>query len=238
MDFGSITTRIIKDGLVFNMDPANRASYPRTGTTATDTIGNTSGTLNGATFSNINSGVFNFDGSDDYIDCADTTYLNGVSQMSLSIWFNLDAAAQNKGLIGDMASISFSSTNGHFHIVTKSASGDDYSFRIYFIRADSVEASIQISNQPFTESQWHNLVMTFNAGTVKFYADGSFASSAIYDAANGIPTTFAGTAKPLDIGRWSSLEWDGKIACTQIYNRVLSANEVLHNYNALKGRFE
>ena len=30
---GSITTDIIADGLVFNMDAANRASYPRTGPT-------------------------------------------------------------------------------------------------------------------------------------------------------------------------------------------------------------
>jgi len=48
---GSISTPIIVDGLVFNMDAANRASYPQTGTTATDTVGNNVGTLNGTTFS-------------------------------------------------------------------------------------------------------------------------------------------------------------------------------------------
>ena len=35
---GSITTDIIADGLVFNMDAANRACYPKTGTTATDMV--------------------------------------------------------------------------------------------------------------------------------------------------------------------------------------------------------
>ena len=29
----------------------------------------------------------------------------------------------------------------------------------------------------------------------------------------------------------------GQIASIQFYNRALSANEILHNYNALKGRF-
>ena len=43
---GSITTGIIADGLVLNMDAANRASYPKTGTTATDTVNNNVGTLN------------------------------------------------------------------------------------------------------------------------------------------------------------------------------------------------
>ena len=35
----------------------------------------------------------------------------------------------------------------------------------------------------------------------------------------------------------TDFDYDGIIANSQIYNRALSANEVLHNYNALKGRF-
>ena len=31
--------------------------------------------------------------------------------------------------------------------------------------------------------------------------------------------------------------WIGNLSPIHIYNRALSANEVLHNYNALKGRF-
>lgn len=235
-DYGNKS--IVTDGLVFLADAANKQSYIGSGTTVYNIINNTSGTLNGTTFSNVNSGIFNFDGIDDYIGCADTTYLNGVSQMSLSIWFNLNAAAQNKGLVGDFAAISLASTNGHFVLVTKNASGSDYSFRLYLIRSDSVEASINISNRPFTAGQWHNMVMTYNAGTVKFYVDGTLASSAVYDAENGIPTTLGSTAKPLDIGRYVSLEWDGKISSTFIYTKELSASEALQNYNALKSRFE
>ena len=33
-------------------------------------------------------------------------------------------------------------------------------------------------------------------------------------------------------------EWNGQIANVKIYNRGLSSTEVLHNYNALKSRFE
>jgi len=35
----------------------------------------------------------------------------------------------------------------------------------------------------------------------------------------------------------NSREYTGNIGTTQIYNRALSSSEVLHNYNALKGRF-
>ena len=238
---GQINNNIVTDGLVFYMDPAYKKSYPRTGATVTDIIGNTTGTLSGAggdnntpQWENIKGGIFDFDGTDDYIDCADTTYLNGVSQMSLSIWFNLNTAEQNKGLISDRQS---AGADGHFTILTKSISGNGYSFRLGLSRSDAVEASIQISNQPFTAGQWHNMIMTYNAGTVKFYADGIFVSSAIYRANNGIPTTLGSTAEALDIGRYSTLEWDGKISSTFIYTKEISASEVTQNYQAQKERF-
>ena len=33
------------------------------------------------------------------------------------------------------------------------------------------------------------------------------------------------------------LEWDGNMNIAQMYNKALSASEVLQNYNTLKGRF-
>ena len=67
MRMGSITTDIVSDGLVFNLDAANRACYPQTGTTVTDTTHNNIGTLSSTTFESTNNGVFNFDGVDDHI---------------------------------------------------------------------------------------------------------------------------------------------------------------------------
>ena len=82
---GSITTGIITDGLVFNMDPANRASYPKNGTIITDTI------------SNISSGSFesdpifvediaiDYDGTDDYLQVGPSVSLNG--NFTISWWY-------------------------------------------------------------------------------------------------------------------------------------------------------
>ena len=69
---GSITTGIITDGLVFNMDAANRASYPRTGTIVTDTVSNKVGTLlNGVDF-NTTLLQFELDGINDNISISNT----------------------------------------------------------------------------------------------------------------------------------------------------------------------
>ena len=51
-------------------------------------------------------------------------------------------------------------------------------------------------------------------------------------------TEIENLSAPLYIGQDTSPDFaNGKISNTQIYNRALSASEVLQNYNALKGRF-
>ena len=84
---GSISTPIIADGLVFNMDAANRACYPGSGTTATDTINSTiSGSLeSGIAFETNNNGIFSLDGVDDYIGVT-TTNLSDTTELTCNCW--------------------------------------------------------------------------------------------------------------------------------------------------------
>ena len=101
--------RIVTDGLVFCVDPANARSYPGTGTTLTDLKGSNNGTLtNGPTFSSDNRGVFTLDGTDDYIAVADSsenfTFANG--NFSVGGWAatnsdNVTAYVLNKGVNAD-----------------------------------------------------------------------------------------------------------------------------------------
>ena len=58
---------IIRNGLIHYWDPANIRSYPGSGTTLTDLIGNDDGTINNATFDANNYGSIYFDGADDTI---------------------------------------------------------------------------------------------------------------------------------------------------------------------------
>ena len=70
---GSITTEIIADGLVFNMDAANRASYVPDATTSYNTTDlSISGSLQDTgMYSSINEGTWVFDGIDDCIHFPD-----------------------------------------------------------------------------------------------------------------------------------------------------------------------
>ena len=138
--------------------------------------------------------------------------------MSCSIWFNLDTSAINKGLIDD--------NDKHFAIYTKSVSGSDYSFRI---NINGSANRVNITGTPFTAGQWHHLVMTFNAGTLTFYADGIVVGSTVYSGS--IPTSLSGTTGNLDIGTYGTLYWDGKISNAAIFNAVLTQDQVLTIYN-------
>jgi hypothetical protein len=83
--------------------------------------------------------------------------------------------------------------------------------------------------------------MTFTVnGTapMRIYINGTEASYFGGSPGNG-PSSWSYTAGPCSIGnRNNSVEFfSGSFGYFQIYNRALSASEVLQNYNALKSRF-
>ena len=88
------------DDLIFLVDPSNTKSYPGSGTSATDMIGKKVGALtSGATFENINGGVFDLDGVDDYINMGDHDDLEFASsaQFTREIWFRRTASTADEG---------------------------------------------------------------------------------------------------------------------------------------------
>ena len=99
---GNITTDIVKDGLVFNMDAANRASYTNGNTKAFNTtnLSQSGSFINGISFNNDNKGSWDFDGSDDYIDCNQISSLAGTSAFTILGWFNQTTLDQQRFMFG------------------------------------------------------------------------------------------------------------------------------------------
>ena len=243
-DYGNKS--IVTDGLVFCVDPANKQSYPRTGTTATDIINNIAGTLTGAggsnntpQWENTNGGVFDFDGTDDYIDFDDPSILsfgNGStnSPFSISQWWYMDSAAGFRGA----QKFANSGENGEYRLNTVGSG------ILKFSLLDSnlsnrigIQSSDDLSSY---ENTWINVVGTYSGTAfhsgLKIYLNNSILSTSSDNA--GEYVAMHNTSEPFKIGRLSTAYANGKISCTQIYNKELSASEVLQNYNALKSRFE
>ena len=247
---GSITTDIVSDGLVFNMDAANRACYPRTGTTATDTVNNIAGTLNGTSGDNntpqwedINSGVFDFDGTDDVIigDLPDnfirTQPTSGRPHVSISFWMK-PTGTSNCQVLG------FSDQNNGSYIgVRYLASGG--SLRIGCRGA----SAFGVGFSGITSGEWNHIVAikeraTYSGGSYQPYDQikSIYLNGLLISAGNS--TVNAVTPSKMIIGRIAETglgyygeNFEGSIGPISLYHKELSASEVLHNYNALRGRF-
>jgi hypothetical protein len=224
---------LIQDGLVLDLDASDRNSYVSGSTTWFDLSGlNNSGSLtNGPTFSSDNLGSIVLDGVDDYIDCGTNSMaaIRGSSQFTLNYWFKKFSSG-NDFLLGAWDQTAskgffiqwFSDSNVYFGVSNGARS---YS-------------SVGLS---YT-SNWYNFIFVFD-GTLtgatnigKLYING--VSQSLTNV-GGIATTVPTDILNLYIGKLINYDSKGKgnIANLQFYNRALTAQEVLQNYNAQKSRF-
>jgi len=234
---GSITTDIIADGLVYNLDPGNRASTQPI--TAVSNLFNTinlleSGSLYQGTYQPTNKGVIDLDGIDDYIELSTPILTFGNDPFTISMWWYLDSllntgspGGQHLRLIDN--NVNLGSTEMAFLITN---TGQSFAYIGTVVAATSTGV--------FSINNWFNIVLTreqtFPNHTFKTYKNASQVSSqSISKNLSANNTTLIG--KALRSGYTNAGMINGQLGNVQIYNRALSANEVLHNYNALKGRF-
>ena len=231
---GSITTPIITDGLVFNLDAANRASYPKTGTIWNDTINGNNGTLtNGPTFSEDGGGSIVFDYVNDYVISENniSTLLNDGESFTLSTWYK-----STDNTFGFYVALAFGNYLNYFLIEVYNSNTVNSLIRLNRRKSVSgVGYVTEILSTNNTHNVWNNItaILTDNGGTLKLYLNGVLADSLVTTIDLEIP------AFPIMLGDSNPFAyyWAGNIANTQIYNKELTPSEVLHNYNALKGRF-
>ena len=233
---GNITTDIIKSGLVFNMDAANRAStIPNSATTKafntidTTIVGtfNTSGIFDSSTITPS----FAFDATgDDRINIGNPTKLRITTAFSVSAWIK-QTTQQDSVVISKDAF----STNRCWTLWSNGYQSNNF---VNFTIFDSSNTFFTVlSDIRVDDSSWHQLTAVYEPSiAIRIYIDGSLNNS----NTTSIPSSIANKTVDIIIGESNTsgyYEFPGNIGPIQIYNRALSANEVLHNYNTLKLRF-
>ena len=229
---------IVTDGLVFSVDAANKKSYPDSGTAVNNLSGNSDSTLtNGTTHDTTFSGAFDFDGSNDKIVTPVTATNWADVAFTIQMWtsdctasdscFEMggDGGTNNFGLVG----FYWSTSNRIFSFWRAGGAGGAYGT----YRGFRMEP-------PHTRTEPNNLCLTFtgvggtNATTIvnncTLYFNGI--SQTVIHGGGGTPNT----SGILELGG-SKYPLNGKIHKTLYYDRVLTSQEVLQNYNATKGRF-
>ncbi len=215
---------IITDGLVLHLDAANTKSYPGSGNTWFDLSGNgNDGTLvNGVTRSNNNSGVMDFDGSDDYITLGNFDWFT-PAQLTIEVY----TKRKNNG--GTEFSCEVAKDGSFYLRLDKTA----VEFRTWTdISGDSGNDYFG----GFDFEKWYYMVGTYDGSVKKVYLDGIKRSQEYSVSGNILP----GNGLPLLIGGRNSAGsyiMDADIGVVILRDYALTPQEVLQNYNATKSRF-
>ena len=221
------STRIVTDGLVFCVDAADARSYPGTGTTWTDrSVSGNNGTLtNGPTFSSDNRGSIVFDGSNDYVEIANSTGSEyNFSNMSVGCWFKSSSTQETTPLASKISNI-FGGLNGWLLIVQSNV----VAFR------PSYAGDTAMASQDVRDGNWHYVIGTADGTNAKIYVDGVLKDTA--SNGNTSNSTFAAYIGAFGVVGGISNYAEANIASAHIYNKALDDLEVLQNYLAARGRY-
>lgn len=221
---------IVTDGLVIYFDAANVKSYSVGGTKWNDLTGNSRNAtlVNSPTFSSINGGAFDFDGVDDHATIDAFTY----TPYCLDFWvYNNSQINANDGSVGgpstyqslfrNLSGLGLNlggwdsvMTNETLHIL----SGGKYTYLNITIPAG-----------------YHNWVYNWNGSNYDIWVDGVKKNS------------IASTSGHATLNSQSSINYIsfnagtyyfyGKIFAIKIYGSQINDEQVIKNFNALRGRF-
>lgn len=211
---------IVTDGLKLWLDASNPASYPGSGTTWYDLSGNGN---NGIMIGGVTplSNAMQFDGVNDRVDNRTATNMpKGTKPRTVSIWCNTMKLPVDSALFSLIA-------------VGNNTSGKLFSLSIalgkYFLWGSTV--NYESSYAP-TLGQWENITVIYNGTFTKIYKNG------VPDIGANI-TLNTTNSNLYYIGGFTSYAtpYNGQINDAFIYNRVLTTDEILQNYNVTKSKY-
>jgi len=214
---------IVTSGLVFALDAGNLVSYPKSGTTSYSLTGSATATLgNGTGFSSRDGGTWVFDGVDDYISL--TNPINSAGPYSVIQWVRASTP-----LVDTLA------TTGADRRTPLVGPGPVWSPG-YWLTARTFRVHAATEYRDITinlvgDTGWHQVGQIYDGTTCYHILDGAIYLGTRTPYSSSPPSTILLGAETTG---GSSVNWIGDIATTTFYSKVLTAAEVLQNYNATK----
>jgi hypothetical protein len=251
--FGSVPTdkmifnrdyeSIVTSGLTLNLDAGFSPSFatiPSNANSSTvtpwyDLSGtNNNGRLtNGPTYSSTNGGSIVFDGIDDYVPIPNP--ISNNSDFTINFWMYYLGGNSQVGLISTWNT----SWEGVGISISNYNNNNIWSLRSWANNGAGGGMNWGVLNN--LKNVWSNITLTFtnSNGTQRGYINGilqnleSYKNNLIHDTTLQIAR--GGLSNSVQLSNYPSA--NTRISNLQIHNRVLTAAEVLQNYNTQKGRF-
>ena len=236
--------RIAKRGMNLNFDAGDPASYPG-GTSWKDTANGLSTTFHNMDASNFNSsngGYFAFDGTDEYMSVLNSPLFQGAiaDQGTFAAWFNIDEAGDDAD---PNIAIWGAGRNGSKMTWTM-AQFDSSKKPLFGAYLGGSWSDIGVADTALSYDTWYYVVFTWDKANtqVKSYVNGALDDTDTTSSAS-ITTSTAGW-----LGIGASLYnttnrntpynfLPGFIGVLQLYDSVLSAAEIMDNFQKTRGRF-
>ncbi|PKQ45218.1 glycine-rich protein [Confluentibacter flavum] len=224
---------LITSGLIMHLDAGSTSSYSGTGNNWSDISGNGNhGTLvNGVTYNSANSGSLVFDGLNDYFVTNNNLNLSDTDKLTVQII--LKTATTNGKMIMEH-SIDWNSNNAYGVL----AADNKMQFTDH-----NLGYNVRNSVATINDNNWHVLSATtdrsLNAtNQTVIYIDGDAPNSVIDPSlANDNSGNFTSHKLYISSRAGTGYYFNGTIAQVLIYNRVLTAEEIQQNYNAVKSKY-
>lgn len=231
---------IVRDGLVLYLDAANSKSYPGSGTNWIDLTGNgNNGTLlNGVAYNSNKKGYFDFDGSDDRVTIANTSYWNNnvfgtATNFTIMCWAKIDSFFNWTCLIQKNGGAGFYSESQGASLWINSSG-----IQAVFANGEPNNPTgfgFILSYSTTNTTDWFHITFTGDGTTGRFYINGNLHNSGSLSSRT---RSVISSNNPVVLGaRAQTVVYNGLMNLPMFYTRGLSTEEVKQNFEATRGRF-
>lgn len=231
------SSQLVTNGLIFYVDIANQKSFTSTtSTTVFDMSNNLVGTLSSTTSSNpfytaSTKGALAFTGTSSFVNFGSGFTGFDLTDKTFQAWIYKTNANAVAVIDKDFDNTAPNYGGWGFWI--------DTTGKLWFWN----HANLDLKDSGTTTIQlnaWSNVAVSYNSTTkeASFYINGSLNSivgnTGIVEKASGSQAMAIGIAR---LSQGNINQYTGNLAICKGYNRALSSDEILQNYNALKSRF-
>ena len=226
---------IVSDGLINLYDAANAKSYNSSNTTQwIDILGNgTNFTIYGSPTYDVN-GFFTFSTNQTTQYMMAENFPFTTNDHTMIYWFR----PTNMGTAGstDQTPVTYAISTDTNYMLMLSVSGGT-TFRVY-------RSTLHDLTAPNMSNKWNMFTRTRirSSGVENYYMDGQFVGTRTIDV-NGASVSGGKLIIGQEMDNYttnsfdSNQNLDGSFSFFSMYNRALTNDEILQNYNALRGRY-
>jgi hypothetical protein len=213
---------IVTNGLVFCVDAGNPRSYPGSGTTWFDISGNSfnSTLTNGPTYTSGVNGYFTFDGVDDFSSVPINAAFN-TSSVTFEVWAYLQTISDRHILYVNWAGNALEVNS-------------DRSVVMYNNSTSQGQQGATTAAGAINWGTWNHLVGVYDDSAQALY---TYVNGTLLATRTSTPSTSYSVSTHAISGAAFGGEVNGRISVVRHYNIVLSASQILQNFNAIRGRY-